>query len=59
MRQARVFRVGWCEDPDCGPHIQLLDEGGKPFAEMVCNREVALALIRELQNALYIKVANR
>lgn len=37
-----------CGDPECGPHIYVLDDDGMPLAEMVLGQEGVNSLISVL-----------
>jgi hypothetical protein len=57
--KAARFELGFCSEPNCGPHIIGIDANEKPMCEIVISRHAAVEFIMAMQDGLYGKAVER
>ena len=53
--KAASFELRVCDDPNCGPHILVLDEENRCMAEIVIEQKDIASFCGALQNVTYAK----
>lgn len=57
--RAVSFRLAYCSDPACGPHILSLDADDRIICETVWSPAQTLAAIHAFQSVLYEKITRK
>jgi len=59
VRRAHSFKITFCDDPTCGPHLIGCDERGVPFCEITMTIATTVRMIENIQKVLYEKATIR